>query len=572
MSITDFGRKIGGARKDLWVSSGGLTIDFLSDMTSEEKEKYVKKDEIWLKPDYTEMVHNGVSREAAYFQQKMRVATNPKPAYGNAANYVKAVTEIRDAVEKVKTANDIDNFFKGVYMPAFINHAGYRYIVKEGYNEAIGNKLFKTAQMGSRKAKTEAYTKHFAMTPEEAADYDVACLYKIYTYDGDKIKLEQDYNGRNYISIKNGCSTTYYYDGATMEMAVKGSSFIIEGRKIILKNLNMEEAASRLEELRSVKKAEMLSNDTKKAVTARKKKWPSVTVNGIIRKGRDYVSELHQKKGTVFTESNNGQLTFVFDVPLESEESHATGDDYLNTFGFYGGEFGNWMTEKDREASLDYGFNAFKDLAMALGIADESISFDGHLAIAFGARGHGKAAAHYEPLRRVINLTKMSGAGALAHEWGHALDHAAGIFYEVKGSNFASESADAKHFLKSPTKLPEVYKKIDAILTDPNGRYYKDSSTFGGIFTNMGQGYWNSQCEMFARAFDCYIVDKLKAMGVRSDYLTSKAESFKTEYSKGMVYAYPIGDEREQLNKLFNELIEKFKEDGLIKKSIPVGT
>jgi FtsZ-binding cell division protein ZapB len=38
------------------------------------------------------------------------------------------------------------------------------------------------------------------------------------------------------------------------------------------------------------------------------------------------------------------------------------------------------------------------------------------------ARG-GKAAAHYEPGRRVINLTKLSGAGTLAHEYGHALDH-----------------------------------------------------------------------------------------------------------------------------------------------------
>ena len=34
----------------------------------------------------------------------------------------------------------------------------------------------------------------------------------------------------------------------------------------------------------------------------------------------------------------------------------------------------------------------------------------------------GNAAAHYEPLRKVINLTKMHGAGALAHEWWHGLD------------------------------------------------------------------------------------------------------------------------------------------------------
>lgn len=44
------------------------------------------------------------------------------------------------------------------------------------------------------------------------------------------------------------------------------------------------------------------------------------------------------------------------------------------------------------------------------------------LAIAFGSRGKGNALAHYEPSRAVINLTKMKGAGSLAHEFGHALD------------------------------------------------------------------------------------------------------------------------------------------------------
>ena len=68
------------------------------------------------------------------------------------------------------------------------------------------------------------------------------------------------------------------------------------------------------------------------------------------------------------------------------------------------------------------GFEALKDLAAALHISDKDIAFGGTLAIAFGARGSGNAAAHYEPLRKVINLTKMNGAGSLAHEWWHALD------------------------------------------------------------------------------------------------------------------------------------------------------
>ena len=36
-----------------------------------------------------------------------------------------------------------------------------------------------------------------------------------------------------------------------------------------------------------------------------------------------------------------------------------TEDDYLNTFTFHGGEFGNWLNDNDRQYSLDYGYDAF---------------------------------------------------------------------------------------------------------------------------------------------------------------------------------------------------------------------
>ena len=47
----DFGEKIGGAKKDLW-SVRGLYTDDLDEMNEREAEKYVKKDNIWKKPDF----------------------------------------------------------------------------------------------------------------------------------------------------------------------------------------------------------------------------------------------------------------------------------------------------------------------------------------------------------------------------------------------------------------------------------------------------------------------------------------------------------------------------------------
>lgn len=80
------------------------------------------------------------------------------------------------------------------------------------------------------------------------------------------------------------------------------------------------------------------------------------------------------------------------------------------------------MTENDAQSSLNMAYEAFCDFADILGIPLSSVSFGGRLAIAFGARGQGSAVAHYEPLREVINITKMKGAGSLGHEMFHALD------------------------------------------------------------------------------------------------------------------------------------------------------
>ena len=64
-----------------------------------------------------------------------------------------------------------------------------------------------------------------------------------------------------------------------------------------------------------------------------------------------------------------------------------------------------------------------------------------------------KRQAHYEPLRKVINLTKMHGAGSLAHEWWHGLDDYLGVKMGAKG--FLSEHS---HMYEPFKKLIETMK------------------------------------------------------------------------------------------------------------------
>ena len=100
-------------------------------------------------------------------------------------------------------------------------------------------------------------------------------------------------------------------------------------------------------------------------------------------------------------------------------------DDFADVFGFRGVEFGNWNNNAERQHIVNQAFDAMLDLAEILKVPPKALSLNGDLALAFGARGHGLtgARAHYERNYGVINLTKIQGAGALAHEWWHAVDH-----------------------------------------------------------------------------------------------------------------------------------------------------
>lgn len=112
-------------------------------------------------------------------------------------------------------------------------------------------------------------------------------------------------------------------------------------------------------------------------------------------------------------------------VGPERRDGDVKDSDFTSTFGFRGVEFGNWNNQADRQQLLNDAFDGLLDLADVMGIPARAISLNGELALAFGARGSGLsgARAHYEPAKAVINLTKMNGAGSLAHEWFHALDH-----------------------------------------------------------------------------------------------------------------------------------------------------
>lgn len=71
-----FGEHIGGARKELWCGRE-ITHEDIVSMNSMERDKYVRKDNIWKKPDYMDMIKRGIAVEVVYAIKKIRDSIMP---------------------------------------------------------------------------------------------------------------------------------------------------------------------------------------------------------------------------------------------------------------------------------------------------------------------------------------------------------------------------------------------------------------------------------------------------------------------------------------------------------------
>ena len=252
-------------------------------------------------------------------------------------------------------------------------------------------------------------------------------------------------------------------------------------------------------------------------------------VTGVQRGGATInPADLYVKKAV----RTGGRSLGVDDTPAGSTTVLA------NRIGMRGLQFGNSVTDDERAHHLRKTAEALVDLADVTGLPDRAISLDGQLGLAFGARGKGRAAAHYEPETKVINITRKNGVGTLAHEWGHALDDYIGgrsprmteSGYGRTGDQYMSEQISDRYYnhtgneTKSQADDP-VWKAMDGVRKAISETDYPQTLREGlrgyGIKTGSGQyGYWTSGREVFARTFERYVQHKLRSKGQENTYLS----------------------------------------------------
>jgi hypothetical protein len=298
---------------------------------------------------------------------------------------------------------------------------------------------------------------------------------------------------------------------------------------------------------------------------------------------------------------NSGLEQALFSQDVSPEE-------FQSAFSFKGGEFGKWVKQgagdKERQAMLNSAYDALMDLAEIVGVPPRAISLNGTLGIAFGSRGSGWASAHFEPSNLVINLTKTRGAGALAHEWFHALDNYfsrlrrdgaevpfTGDQTAYRTQNFITHKPEALMVRKDGSRrsAPMTRGKLEAMhearkhLTDEYNpekwesqdkqavrpeveqrfvalvQALKDSPMARrAALLDKGGGYWSRTLELAARAFENFVQARMMEQGYHNDFLANvvPAERFARDLDR---YPYLLAGEVKPIAEAFDALFSEIK-------------
>lgn len=372
----DHGRYVAGSRKEKAALRRLLDAGDLETIEKDEASAIdlVVKENVWERFDVAKLQDQGITAGAAFLMSELRKAFPPKPisntkdqrkAYVNFANYVQ--NQIANCInfEDLAKLKILYTNFNDTRL-GFINSFNSIRLLFTGeeYLEYLDN-------LYSFKKK---YPKYYSELLEAEA------------YESDSLinDMHTESNNLFYLFSNNALFKVLKY-----KLSSRFANLLLNQSKASNKTWRK---AKELEEKQD------WSWSDKKSVTNTKS--DKLTINSgvklsyIKRRGGYYIPEkIINEKGII------------------------------DKLGYSGIQLGKSIPDDEIKEHIRHFVGAMSDLHQALNWDVAEVNRSGELAIAFAARGKGRAMAHYEPLRRIINLTRKSGDGSVSHEWFHFLDH-----------------------------------------------------------------------------------------------------------------------------------------------------
>lgn len=393
--LTDVGVHIGGSRKDLRRTL--LRQEDVAAMSEAERKLYLTKARIWPTPDWAAMQKDGVDNKVAAIIYAVRSALHTDASIGHrfepatAAAYAKLVIGLRNECATWRTLSDVDAFTQ---------------TLSDG-----GHELSELFSLASPKAEqvTWQHDGYEQVIWNPRVMFSTPTMQRWASYFSPEGKVLPESEPRLSQRVLDSVITilrrsSFYYDLPRDERETKGGDFYAyqayqkaarsSSRKKSTEKEQLSPEEQYQQELKAYRKAVTMPTDEDKKIKSK----------------------------------NLSDWRGGWDVDAET---------FRAAFGFAGVEFGEYVSTGRRQDMVNAAYDALSDLASVLQMPRVMISLPINqekqihpaLSAAFGARGSGGARnpmAHYESLRHVFNLTRDRGLGAIAHEWGHALDMSLG--------------------------------------------------------------------------------------------------------------------------------------------------
>ena len=490
--IEDSGRKI-RARKDEYA--------FLETMRKDTGDDDLSLSRNFPEPDYASLIESGVSEEALGIFKMIRdmVPAKPKRPSSRWANDFRMMRDLAAGIVdgKVRVEDVVSKIGNGRYSQVFRDKlALYQGVGYPGFTK-IKRLKYSVMRYGEGYAVLRnGLLKKQCGTREDAID-------EIRKRIADE---ENEKSGKQ--PVKLNIFRVRGKDGVNIGKVLSGQKYVVlkDGFR------NSAEAAEYLSENREVLE----------------KQWEALKKGPAVRRDENLPRTGKDRRGG----------------------KDVTQKQFMETFGFSGDTYGNWVTQKERQDFLNNTYDALMDLSEVLGISPKAISLNGELGIQFGASGKAGASAHYRRDDVSINLTRKKGAGSLAHEWFHALDN---YFSRMggKGDGMMTESRGPVEGVRK--EMQEAFRELRGLLV--NGEYDKRSEKMDGTRIDA---YWNTVPEKGARAFESYIITKAQGLDITNDFLANIVGE--EDFAAPEMYPYPSGKEKTEIDKAFDRLFETIQE------------
>ena len=142
------------------------------------------------------------------------------------------------------------------------------------------------------------------------------------------------------------------------------------------------------------------------------------------------------------------------------------------------------MDDLPAKEHIRYNIGAVRDMSKLFAIDFSLLMNKMGLSIAFGARGGGKANAHYEPSKNIINLTKGRGDGSFFHEIVHFLDWTTnkggyrGKWSGGKGRYYRSDELDSATLNLIQALTGDKIRKVKEFVPRDDARVLDDKENY----------------------------------------------------------------------------------------------